>query len=220
MVYPRNFLRLVASGPLFDVESFSFSLSLIDEWANTDPELDPTEAPEEVPPALITAFSTFFSANPIAGAARLTTLKLNLIGPNGRYVNDAATVVHDFGLPGISGVGTAPYPPQVSLAVSLKTAASRGRAHAGRFYLPAPKAPMGTDGRVTVAGIADLNTHVGNLLNSINEAVPGWVLGVTSDIGEGTQRTVTGFTIGRTFDTIRSRRTSIPEGYGTPIPLD
>ena len=167
----------------------------------------------------MTAFSTFFSANPISGSAQLTTLKLNEIGPNGRYANDSTTVVHDYGLPGIPGVGLAKYPPQIALAVSLKTAASRGRAHAGRFYLPTPPAAMGTDGRVTPAAITDLNTHVGNLLNSINTSVPGWRLGVTSDIGEGTQRVITGFTIGRTFDTIRSRRTSIPEGYGTPVAL-
>ena len=36
----------------------------------------------------------------------------------------------------------------MALAVSLLTAASRGLAHSGRFYLPSPGWPVGNDGRI------------------------------------------------------------------------
>ena len=215
MAYPTPFLRLVASGSLFTVEQFSFSMSLIPAF-NNDPE---GTAPSEVPQDMIDAFETFWLTSTVSASARLEVLKLNLIGEDGRYASDSETVLHDYGSTGIAGGGGNQYPAQVALAVSLRTIRSRGRAHAGRFYLPTPALTIGSDGRVAEATVEIVATRIVELVDAINDSVTGFRVGVASDVGTGRHQPVTGITIGRTLDTIRSRRTSIPEGYVTVQPV-
>lgn len=216
MTYPGNFLRLVASGTLYGgIETFSFSMSIVPDFPGG--EID--QSPDAVPAGIVSAFSDWFASPYISNAARLTVLKLNEIGPDGRYVSTGNTVLHDYGPTGPAGTGTVKIAPQIALAVTLRTARSRGRAHAGRFYVPVPAMTLGEDGRVPDGQVVNFLTTTVTLLNEINEALPGFRIGVASDIGTGEFEEVTGVTIGRTLDTIRSRRTSIPEGYPSPVAL-
>jgi hypothetical protein len=216
MSYLRPFLRLVAIGTLYGVEDFSFSMSLI---RNTDTPSPPTEVPQGV----ITAFSTFWTAGlgnivPISDAASLATLKLNEIGTDGRYTRQE-TVFYDYPTP-IKGAGSNHPAPQVALAVSLRTPIRRGRAARGRFYLPLPNVPVGGvggadlyPGTISATNQGEYLIGVRNLCQAINDAVDGYTIGVTSDIGPGTEQPVTHVAVGRVYDTIRSRREKFVEEH-------
>ena len=216
MSYIKPFLRLVAIGSIYDVEQFSFSMSLIADTDNAGP-------PDEVPQGVIDAFQTFFTAGlgnlaPISEGAALQTLKLNEIGTDGRYTHQD-TVYYDYPN-AVRGTGSRHPAPQVALAVSLGTDIRRGRAARGRFYVPLPNAEVeGTGGAVIAPGCLSptnqgnylIGAH--NLVQSINDAVDGYMVGVTSDLGLGTQQPVTHVRVGRVLDTIRSRRNDFDEAH-------
>lgn len=207
MVYPQPFLRLVVSGSLFTTEGFSWSLSLLRTSESA-------VAPNEVPQGVIDAVATFHTTPSvvIGTQARLEMIKLNEIGPNGRYTNQGDTVLYEFDPP-VQGTATQNSAPQLSVAVSLGTDARRGRAHAGRFYPPLSSYQLQSDGRISEAQQGLLADAAVTLITDLNDALPNHLVGVTSDIGTGTERLVTHVRVGAVVDTIRSRRTSLDERY-------
>lgn len=203
MAYPANFLRLVANGTLYTVERFSWSLSLIGNGV----------APTEVPPAVISAVTAFHGGQQVTSVpARLTDIKLNLIGTDGRYVSQTDTVQHDLPTP-VQGTSGARHPAQIAQAITLRTGVRRGLASNGRFYLPLPAGELATDGRVEPVNAELLAEAAQTLVESLNAAMDGWRVGVVSNVGAGAARPVTAVGVGRVLDTIRSRRSSIPEGH-------
>jgi len=153
----------------------------------------------------------------IASAAHVETIKLNEIGLDGKYTQPT-TVQYDYPTP-LAGTGSLAFPPQVAMAVTLDTGLRRGRAHQGRFYLPLPAMSVATSGFISVADQNAAALTIKNFLTAVQNNVPGVQVGVTSSLGTGEQNTVTAFRLGRVMDTIRSRRTSLPEGYlVTPVP--
>lgn len=213
MIYAQPFYRLVVSGTTYDAETWSWGLSLIREGFTSEP------LATEVPQAIIDAVSTFHAATYVSSrGAKLDLIKLNSIGTDGRYERSDETVQHEFETP-IEGAGTNNPPPQIALAVSLMTAAARGRAHAGRFYLPLPSGSTFTDGRMTASAQGIVLTSVTTMLNAVNLALPDFRVGVTSGIAPGAQRVVTHARLGRVYDTLRSRRTSMDEDYVEGAPL-
>lgn len=207
MAYPGTHLRLVVSGSLPGTESFSWGLNLHGNFATP-------EAPDEVPQAVIDAVTTFHTGAtlPIGSGAILTTIKLNEIGPDGRYVNKSDTVMHEFE-PGIPGVGTNDLPNQCAIAITLRTAVKRGLAHSGRFYIPCLKSLSMANGQILEANAAAIATATTTFLTSLNTALDPWTVSVMSDVRDGAARKVTHVEVGRVIDTIRSRRTSISESY-------
>lgn len=205
MAYPMNFLRLVAIGTLYNAETFSWSISL-------SPEDSSADAPAAVPAGVISAITAFHTSNLVAlgSGARLTMVKLNEIGRDGRYVSQGDTVWHEFATP-VAGIGTTNHPAQCSLAVTLRTDAARGRASSGRFYIPYIGATLQADGRLAVAAATDVANAATTMLEALETALPGWAVSVMSNIGEGTRRRVSHVEVGRVVDTIRSRRTSLEE---------
>ena len=214
MSYSKPFLRLVVIGTIYRAETFSYSMSLI------EPGLPTSDAPEEVPAGIIAAVRKFHTTPAlISKEARLTTIKLNMIGTDGRYMNDE-TVLYDFPEPsGVDGASESFVVPQVAFAVSLRTNRTRGRAHAGRFYVPLPNLVPGLNGQLPNTELVKINPAVTEFLNEINLAAPPWRVGVTSDLGVGAQNFVTNARLGRVLDTIRSRRTSLDEDYVDLDPL-
>lgn len=213
MAYSQPFLRLAVIGTLYEVESFTWTLSLRQNF--------PSESyPDVVPQAVIDAVTTFHTAPEVAAGngARLTTIKLNKIGLDGRYVSDGDTVQHDFETP-IPGVGTSNLPAQIANVVTLRTAAQRGRASSGRFYYPATGRVVSSDGRLSAATAAAVAVDATTLLNSLNAALPGWKVAVMSSIGTGIARDVTHCEVGRVLDTMRSRRRSLEEERAVGLPL-
>lgn len=205
MTYLNPFLRLVVLGTLYGVEDFSYSLNFI--GGNI------LSAPLSVPPEVITEVQRYHSNNsaPVSSHAVLTTVKINLIGEDGRYVNDD-TVLHDY-TPGIPGGSSSNIAPQLALVISTATAAARGRAHAGRWYLPVPGGQPDASGVLSGAfqssALAEAKTFVQNL----EDALPGWTAGVVSNIGTGAERPITHLRVGKVIDTVRSRRDKFPEAY-------
>lgn len=207
MPYPRPFLRLVYIGSLYGAETFSFSMSLL-EYTN-----GPAEAPTEVPDDVVEAGEVLFQATGlVSGKAQIEVVKLNRIGVDGRYT-EPQTVEHDV-TPPITGTTSLQPAPQVAIAITLRTAVSRGLAHAGRFYLPLPGTSPSSDGRLvgtTATAYADAAATAINLINgAFNDE---WRVGVTSNVGAGREQFVTSVSVGRVLDTIRSRRSSLPEEY-------
>ena len=211
-MYIEPFLRLVVSGPLYVAERWSWSLALVSGAGSGD-------VPTEVPAAVRTAIEAFHGGTHISSKALIDSIKLNKIGEDGRYVDQANTVQYDYAVPVPGGSTTAAIAPQVALAVTLRTNAARGLAHAGRFYVPTPSATPGTDGRISQASAETVMQAASTMISAINTALPTWNVGVTSNVGNGLQREVTHVQVGRVLDTIRSRRTSLPEEYVTGAPL-
>jgi hypothetical protein len=207
MPYKNPFMRLNVSGTLFDFETFSFGFTFVHTGTGT------IDAPQEVPAGMVSALSTYFAGELINNKAKMKLVKFNLIGVDGHYANQGTTVLHEYTTP-IAGASPSPIPPaQNALAVSLRTPIGRGRAHAGRFYLPLCSATIDADGHIN-AGQRDAElVRVTTLLNALNAASGNWKLGVVSNLGIGEENLVTHARIGRTMDTIRSRRTKIPEAY-------
>lgn len=206
MAYKQPFLRLVASGSLYTGEQFSWGLSLIADFPTDNAGFS------AVPAGVRDAVASFHQQTSQA-AARLTTVKLNLIGTNGKYASSTDTTVYDYPTP-VAGGGSGVVPAQIALAVSLVTGAKRGLASKGRFYIPVPIGTLGTDGLLPAATSASVASQAATLINAIHAGVGGdWRVGVVSDVGAGAQREVTSLRVGRVLDTIRSRRTSLPESY-------
>lgn len=215
MVYPVPFLRLAVIGTLYGSETFTYSLSLRRDF---DAPLDP---PDVVPQGVIDAVTTFHAAgghSMTSTSAHLTMIKLNEIGTDGRYTSEGDTVQHEFDTP-VPGSGVPLHPPQIAVAVTLRTAKRRGRAHAGRFYLPMLAQTMGPDGRMSVGAQQGLATAATTFLDDLNAALPGYEVAVLSNVGTGEVETVTHVAVGRVVDTMRSRRTSLDEDYFEGAPL-
>lgn len=213
MTYAVPHLRLVVSGGLYGVDRFSWGLNFIRDF---DPD---AVAPETVPQGVIDAVVALHTASPVAisAAATLDTIKLNEIGTDGRYLNQGDTVMHEFETP-VPGSSSSRPAPQVALAVTLRTAKRRGRAHAGRFYLPVPSFNL-ANGYLAGSQQTSIAAAATTMLNALTAALPGWVPAVMSDVGVGTQEPVTHVAVGRVLDTIRSRRNAFTEDYVDGVPL-
>lgn len=205
MPFPIQHKYLSLSGPMRGGESWSFGLRLQGDFAYGD-----QAAEEAILADLQAAIDGWWTTvNVIGSAAWLQTIKYNGVGVDGKYLQDY-TVRYDYPTPR-AGNGAVTHPNQIALVATLETGLTRGLAHRGRIFLPAPPIAVGTDGKISQASAQGCATTVANLINAIN-AVPaaGRVI-VASAVREGAWRPVTGVSIGRTLDTMRSRRTSVTE---------
>lgn len=206
MPFPSTHFLMVMSGPLYGAERWSCGLRL-SRGAGFETE----EVLETLAQDIGGAVSTWFAAQTvIGGAAKLDLVKMNPIGVDGKYLSSTKTYLREFATP-INSPNAGTQAPQVALAATLETAAKRGLAARGRIYLPVPKDSLGADGRLTTANRDGARTQVINLVNALNLVRPGVRVVVASDQGAGAQREVTAVSVGRVYDTIRSRRTSLAE---------
>lgn len=203
MAAVTNLYRLVWTGRLHSTESWSCSLHV------------------DAPTGLNLAASNFLiplaawmtrAGSKISGQAKMDEIKFNQIDPaTAKYVLPTSNTLtqDDAG----TGATTASWPPQSTVVVSTRTALDRGRGHAGRFYPPTGAAGIiGTDGRISSADANSMATSAATLLTDINAlvAVGAGRVVVFSKVGQSVE-TVTGVRVGRVVDTMRSRRTSLPE---------
>jgi hypothetical protein len=206
MPYSSKFLRLILTGHLYVTdETFSFGLNF-----HPSSNLAP---PDDVPAGVVTACTKFWQTSSlISQGASLELIKLNEIGTDGRYTQDAS-VEHEMA-PKLLGTGTSWSPPsQVAMVVSTRTAANRGRAHAGRFYLPIPGRPPVLDGMWAQGEQSELAKAAWTWITELNTALPGYQASVLSNLGIGAARPITHVRVGKVFDTMRSRRSSLDENY-------
>lgn len=176
--------------------------------------------------------AAFFSGAEISPRAVLTTVKFAWIGANGRYTKSPVerAVGGGSGVPG-GGTGTAHPPNQVACAVTLHTGADLGRVK-GRFYLPMPMQPAGTDGRMSEPGRDLYESQAQTFINNINNQPGLDVLDIRVVVASQGRKNLDGsvrlahdnhlvnaVSVGRTLDTIRRRRNKVTELRGTPSPV-
>lgn len=153
------------------------------------------------------------SPAPISQAAKLSFVKVNAIGIDGRYSGDGTNEATYADVPG-SVTGAPAFPNQIAWAVSLTTGFSRGTAHRGRFYLPLPQVALASDGRVAEASADDCRTATTTLITNVNAVNADYEVAVFSrKVGAPGHRKVTGAEVGRVLDTQRRRRRSLVEDY-------
>jgi hypothetical protein len=206
MTLPTRILRLVVSGPLFSTERWSTSLSFSDFG-------EATAAPETVSAGVLAAVEGLIYNSSFGDVVGIDSVKLNEIGTNGRYTGNE-TVEHIYTTP-VHGSGSYAGVAQIAAVASLITGAARGYACRGRMFLPPPvyAGNIGTDGRMTTGNQTSLSNLVTAFLNALNTELDPFRVVVASNVGTGFIREVKAARVGRTLDTMRSRRTSIPEDY-------
>lgn len=183
------------------VEEFSFGVSI---------EADGDWVTQSVVDAYWNAGAALFGdpASKICTAARLKQVKASVLDASGHLVGNAVLKTGD--VPGASN--SSPHPPQVAWAVSLGTGV-RGPSRRGRFYLPLPTCALNNAGDLTV----DTTTRDGaeaavvTFLRAVKAAQAGSQIVVASNRGYNTN--VTTVRLGRSLDTLRTRRRSMPELY-------
>lgn len=195
--------RLAFGGPLYTDEEWSCRLNITSAGALPD-----DAAADAMLPGLVTAVRTWVTsvASNLGNAAGLSWVKFNAINAAGHYVNAGSSRVAEVN-PIVFGPGTSVMPPQVAIAVTLNTAHSRGKAHAGRMFTPALVAPVNGAGLHTVG--TNVATAATTLLNSVNAVVAPAGVSIIAATGESNH--VTHVSVGRVFDTMRSRRRSLAE---------
>lgn len=204
---------ITASGTLglgsAPVEAFSFGLRV---KATADSTL---QADVD---ALWTAYAAFFGSAGarISSMAQLRQLKISDVAATGLV---AGTPVVHTGLQAGGNTTRNPFPPQVSLAVSLTTGV-RGARNRGRFYLPMPVQALDASTLLLSATERDdLEVELLTLLRAVNTRLKHGSDGLSIISSFGTSTAVTGFRVGRAYDTIRSRRRSVNETYDIPTAL-
>jgi len=222
MAYPAPFHRLVLIGSLYG-DSFNTTMSIIPVGGETLPAVS-EDLIEAVADFVRLWWDNPLSSTPpygcgISQKAILQSIKLNRIGTNGRYQDPVA---REFVLTTpIPGAQAGAPPAQLSLAATFRGVNERARAGKGRMYFPpsAVTEVMQADGRISTTAATQYGNGVGALVGGLNdvyltEGVVG-VVGIASNVGTGAFQGVQKITIGRTVDTIRSRRNKIPEDYIT-----
>lgn len=115
----------------------------------------------------------------------------------------------DVSLPGTSASN--PFPADVALVVSLRTALANRRGR-GRFYLPQPAVNAGSaDGKLTSAAQSDIVAALSNAWGNYNVAKSPVIYSRTAR----ETNDVTTFNVGDLFDTQRRRENAITENRET-----
>jgi hypothetical protein len=212
-----NHIRLTMSGAFQTVgqpilERFSFGINLSDP-----PNFDPLLLAPDLAQDCVNMFSR--AGTGIANTALLQEVKMARIGADGRYTGDPAIVSTNARGGGGSQIK---YPTQISLAVSFGTT-RRGASGRGRMYLPLPLASLDTNtftiSLLAAEGVRDsIATWIADLRNQPGLDPPNAPRPTIASI-KGYNTDITTVRVGRVLDTIRSRRTSVPESYTATVPV-
>lgn len=224
MPYAESFYKMTVIGRQGNGDDFNWTMNFIRTSGLFAPEIDPT-----LLASLAGVVGTWFPKRLTAvgpgfySSVTLTSLKVNLIGTDGKYVLDT-TNEHVYTTP-IAGGFSGNFIPQAAVVASVRTASERGLASKGRFYLPPTEAfagaALGTDLRMSAANCTSLATNVADLVDKLNDAFAAGAsgdegvmrLGNVSNVRTGAQKVATGIAVGRVVDTIRSRRNKLVEDH-------
>jgi hypothetical protein len=156
--------------------------------------------------------STWVNASTTIGQqAHLSWVKYNRLNNLGKYIEAQTNVIYYEPAAEPRAVTVSTHPNQIALVASLETGFKRGLAHIGRIYLPIPTASVGNDGRISTTAQDSAAADVKTLIDALNNALPMNTIMIMSKVREGETRVVTGVSVGRVLDTMRSRRTSLKE---------
>lgn len=158
--------------------------------------------------------------------ATLEFVKVNAVGSNG--LQDPGRNTNEWVPTGTAPTGTAaPWPFQVTMAVTLDTEQVRGLASRGRMFVPTGNLGVNNDGRVNDTTTNDLAEAAAEFISNLNNQPgvdtqdPRVVIaskGNTS-VANGPMREVTSVRVGNVPDTQRRRRNQLQELYSPPAPV-
>lgn len=157
----------------------------------------------------------------IANAAKMTFVKVAHLDIQGEYTTDP--VISDHSAEPVSGgVGVGTSIPQGTVAVTMHSGTTFGKANYGRFYLPWASFSVSDSGHIGSGQVGNLLTLTTNVFEACYTAVntnsaSGGTLALTnmSQVGAGTNKRPTQWRIGDVVDTQRRRRNRIAENYQT-----
>jgi hypothetical protein len=150
----------------------------------------------------------------IGSNAKLSFVKCNAIGIDGRYLDTSGTNIATYADVAGGGGTTPNHPNQIALAVTWTTGYSRGPAHKGRTYLPLPIIGVDSAGLIAAANAGAVSDVLDTFLTSLNAVSSSYEAAVFSRnaVTPG-NRKITGNKVGRVLDTQRRRRRSLVENY-------
>lgn len=224
MTYPQHWLG-VFGGFLGPSES-----QAIDEWQCTI-RLAPTGIPDNPNPDPATVLTNEFKTavegfltdgtgqSPWSSYAQCTYLKLNEIGPDGRYVDKTNTNLYEYPSTGYIRGSTAPasFDPALALCITWGTANRRGPGHAGRMYVPMPKQLVQGNGRFNASNMSDVALSASRFIQAL--AVSGvatrtWGACIVSSKGNpGPALEIQKVRVGDVPDHQQRRRNAMVETY-------
>lgn len=176
-----------------------------------------------------TDLTNFYSQLFFHTGLKLEYVKVNNIGPDGKYAS--ADSSNTYFLPAApAGTGGSAHAPQIACVATLLTAAQRGLANKGRLYfggLAREAFPVDpATGRLPIANRDAFNAHVGTLLTALNNnpgldaefgGLDAHVISKGRIAIEGPARKIVGVRTGRVLDTMRSRRSNLAEEYSAVV---
>ena len=159
----------------------------------------------------------YLAINATAGST-LDWVKLNQIDPVTKTYVSKTDTVEKLLTPAVAGDGGTAIPAQMTMCVSLLTAAKRGPAARGRFYPPPTSVCTAVDyqtGQIGKSTLDAMLTPTAQLIRDLNDW-PG-VDGAGAEVvvlgAGGAMRSVEKIAIGSVPDTQRRRRNALKETY-------
>jgi hypothetical protein len=153
----------------------------------------------------------------LANDTRLSWVKAALLRVDGEYATEPRLHTFPSGVQGGGGSNSL-QAFQVSLAVTLWSGETLGKANYGRFYLPAMNITR-TYGSGTLTSF--YTDQIATATRTMLQAVDGelstlnydWRLAIMSSLGNGTHKPVAQIKVGDVLDTQRRRRNALDETY-------
>lgn len=162
-------------------------------------------------------------AQGIGTHVKITAIKVNRIGPDGRYTDTTTShtlYADQFGTPVVGQASGVVLPWQVALAVTTTTDRQRGLASKGRLFLPGLVAVVGNDGRLPLAVAQAWSSGMAQAFALARASIAGGseyftpcVVSPGGVTGPAAVRPITGVRVGRVLDTQRRRRSELDEDH-------
>lgn len=157
------------------------------------------------------------AASTMCSRAKLTTLKVNNINPDGKYA-DPVTHFHDYGA-GIGGLTTHAVPGDMSTVWSWSTSfQSRGPGSRGRVYPPncgpGPSSAFYISTANQTAGLTAAKALL-SLLSVNSDGDSHLIIPIIASKVNGNTQKIDTVRVGRVIDVQRKRRRQVSESYAT-----
>lgn len=225
--WPQNVSRLVLAGTLPRNDTWSMSVHLYDSGFDIGGSSETYKAVLKDIGDLATIWFTSGQAK-ISSVARLTSVKLNQLGANGRYKNPWTNEVLIGSGNGAAGGIPSQQWQHFSSCITHRTDVKRGPANSGRVFPPAVILSPGAGGVAQDSDVVTIADSWRNFLQGVYDAVPGETAGMPVVVSTGTKaapntatmRQIRRVEVGNVIDVQNRRRNALPEKYvpsSTPL---
>jgi hypothetical protein len=130
-------------------------------------------------------------------------------------------VYHTYATPPVGAYAGSPFPAQCSVAATLRSSITRGRASKGRMFLPGWAGNLGSNGHMGSTDTTNLLATFRTFINGVNSDAAIGQNVILASFGRGTtpppgiNKLVSEVQIGDVVDTQRRRRDGFAEVYST-----